>query len=114
MLGVIEEAERAGQLKPGQTVIEATSGNTGIGLAMVCAQKGYPLVITMAETFSVERHRCGSPRKRWSAAGLAKAGASIGQKAAVRQRLPHTSPTTWPNGWTPTTWTMSAGLHIIR
>ena len=56
-LGVIEEAERAGQLKPGQTVIEATSGNTGIGLAMVCAQKGYPLVITMAETFSVERRR---------------------------------------------------------
>ena len=56
-LGVIEAAERAGQLKPGQTVIEATSGNTGIGLAMVCAQKGYPLVVTMAETFSVERRR---------------------------------------------------------
>jgi cysteine synthase len=44
-LAVIEDAERRGQLKPGQTVIEATSGNTGIGLAMVCAQKGYPLVI---------------------------------------------------------------------
>ena len=56
-LGVIEEAEHAGQLKPGQTVIEATSGNTGIGLAMVCAQKGYPLVLTMAETFSVERRK---------------------------------------------------------
>src|SRR5271170_6980235 len=56
-LGVIEAAEQSGQLKPGQTVIEATSGNTGIGLAMVCAQKGYPLVITMAETFSVERRR---------------------------------------------------------
>ena len=56
-LGVIEDAERSGKLKPGQTVIEATSGNTGIGLAMVCAQKGYPLVITMAETFSVERRR---------------------------------------------------------
>ena len=56
-LGVIEAAERSGQLKPGQTVIEATSGNTGIGLAMVCAQKGYPLVVTMAETFSVERRR---------------------------------------------------------
>src|SRR6516162_7614804 len=53
-LGVIEDAEWKGQLKPGQTVIEATSGNTGIGLAMVCAQKGYPLVVTMAETFSVE------------------------------------------------------------
>ena len=56
-LGVIEAAERAGKLKPGQTVIEATSGNTGIGLAMVCAQKGYPLVVTMAESFSVERRK---------------------------------------------------------
>jgi cysteine synthase len=56
-LGVIEEAERSGKLKPGQTVIEATSGNTGIGLAMVCAQKDYPLVVTMAETFSVERRK---------------------------------------------------------
>ena len=56
-LGVIEDAERSGALKPGQTVIEATSGNTGIGLAMVCAQKGYPLVVTMAETFSVERRK---------------------------------------------------------
>ena len=56
-LGVIEDAERRGLLKPGQTVIEATSGNTGIGLAMVCAQKGYPLVIVMAEAFSVERRK---------------------------------------------------------
>jgi cysteine synthase A len=56
-LGVIEDAERSGELKPGQTVIEATSGNTGIGLAMVCAQKGYPLVIIMGENFSVERRR---------------------------------------------------------
>ena len=56
-LGVIEAAEKAGQLKGGQTVIEATSGNTGIGLAMVCAQKGYPLVVTMAEQFSVERRK---------------------------------------------------------
>ncbi len=56
-LGVIEDAERSGELKPGQTVVEATSGNTGIGLAMVCAQKGYPLVITMAESFSVERRK---------------------------------------------------------
>src|SRR5712672_1324936 len=56
-LGVIEAAEQSGELKPGQTVIEATSGNTGIGLAMVCAQKGYPLVVTMAETFSVERRK---------------------------------------------------------
>src|SRR5437899_6876384 len=56
-LGVIEAAERSGELKSGQTVIEATSGNTGIGLAMVCAQKGYPLVVTMAESFSVERRK---------------------------------------------------------
>src|SRR5205814_5861248 len=56
-LGVIEAAEKSGDLKPGQTVIEATSGNTGIGLAMVCAQKGCPLVITMAEPFSVERRK---------------------------------------------------------
>ncbi len=56
-LGVIEDAERSGALKPGQTVVEATSGNTGIGLAMVCAQKGYPLVIVMAENFSIERRR---------------------------------------------------------
>jgi cysteine synthase A len=54
---VIEDAERRGLLRPGQTVVEATSGNTGIGLAMVCAQKGYPLVLTMAESFSVERRK---------------------------------------------------------
>jgi len=56
-IGVIEAAERDGSLKPGQTVIEATSGNTGIGLAMVCAVKGYPLVVTMAESFSIERRK---------------------------------------------------------
>jgi len=56
-LGVIEDAERRGALKPGQTVVEATSGNTGIGLAMVCAEKGYPLVVVMAENFSVERRK---------------------------------------------------------
>jgi len=56
-LGIIEDAERSGALKPGQTVAEATSGNTGIGLAMVCAAKGYPLVVTMAESFSVERRK---------------------------------------------------------
>ncbi len=56
-LNCIEQAEKDGTLKPGQTVIEATSGNTGIGLAMVCAQKGYPLVVTMAESFSIERRK---------------------------------------------------------
>jgi cysteine synthase A len=56
-LNIIEAAEREGRLKPGQTVVEATSGNTGIGLAMVCAAKGYPLVVTMAESFSIERRR---------------------------------------------------------
>src|SRR5918994_71791 len=56
-LNIIEDAERRGTLRPGQTVVEATSGNTGIGLAMVCAAKGYPLVVTMAESFSQERRK---------------------------------------------------------
>src|SRR5689334_12535585 len=56
-LGIIEAAELSGELKPGQTVVEATSGNTGIGLAMVCAAKGYPLVVVMAENFSLERRK---------------------------------------------------------
>jgi cysteine synthase len=56
-VAIIEEAERSGALKPGQTVVEATSGNTGIALAMVCAAKGYPFVAVMVETFSVERRK---------------------------------------------------------
>jgi len=56
-VNIIEAAERSGALKPGQTVVEATSGNTGIGLAMVCAAKGYPLVVTMADSFSIERRK---------------------------------------------------------
>ncbi len=56
-IGIIEDAERRGMLEPGQTVVEATSGNTGIALAMVCAAKGYPFVCFMVETFSVERRR---------------------------------------------------------
>src|SRR4029078_13584072 len=56
-ISIIEGAERRGELKPGQTVVEATSGNTGIGLAMVCAAKGDPLVFTMADSFSIERRR---------------------------------------------------------
>lgn len=56
-LNIIEEAERTGALRPGQTIVEASSGNTGIGLAMVCAQKGYPLVVTMPDSFSVERRK---------------------------------------------------------
>jgi cysteine synthase len=56
-IAIIEDAERTGQLKPGQTVVEATSGNTGIALAMVCAAKGYPFVAVMVETFSIERRK---------------------------------------------------------
>src|SRR6201987_1677225 len=56
-IAIIEDAERTGKLKPGQTVVEATSGNTGIALAMVCAAKGYPFVAVMSETFSVERRQ---------------------------------------------------------
>jgi cysteine synthase len=56
-LNIIEAGERSGTLRPGQTVVEATSGNTGIGLAMICAQKGYPLVVTMADSFSIERRK---------------------------------------------------------
>ena len=64
-ISIIEAAERSGVLKPGQTVVEATSGNTGIGLAMVCAQKGYPLVVTMADSFARDPRRLQGP-----AAGL--------------------------------------------
>src|SRR4026208_586378 len=53
-LGAVADAERSGKLKPGQTVIEATSGNTGIGLAMVCAQKGYPPAVPMSESLSAQ------------------------------------------------------------
>ncbi|MGI9322200.1 MAG: cysteine synthase A [Pseudomonadales bacterium] len=56
-IAIIEDAEKRGDIKPGQTVVEATSGNTGIALAMVCAAKGYPFVATMVETFSVERRK---------------------------------------------------------
>ena len=56
-LNIIEAAEASGELKPGQTVVEATSGNTGIALAMICAAKGYPLVVTMADSFSIERRK---------------------------------------------------------
>ena len=56
-IGIIEDAERTGTIKPGQTVVEATSGNTGIALAMVCAAKGYPFVAVMAENFSIERRK---------------------------------------------------------
>jgi len=56
-LGIVEDAERRGTLKPGQTVVEATSGNTGIALALVCAARGYPFVAIMPESFSVERRQ---------------------------------------------------------
>ena len=91
-LGVIEDAERKGQLKPGQTVIEATSGNTGIGLAMVCAAKGYPLVVTMAET--VQRRAAPAdalPRRQ---------GGHHARRASAASAW-STRPTSWPttHGW---------------
>ena len=78
-LGVIEAAEASGALRPGQTVIEATSGNTGIGLAMVCAAKGYPLVVVMAEPFSVERRKL----MRFLGARLLLTPGSMGAKGMV-------------------------------
>jgi cysteine synthase A len=82
-LGVIEDAEKKGELKPGQTVVEATSGNTGIGLAMVCAAKGYPLVVTMAESFSVERRRL----MRFLGAKVVLTPAPAGATAMVKKAI---------------------------
>ena len=72
-LNIIEEGERSGALKPGQTVVEATSGNTGIGLAMVCAQKGYPLVVTMADSFSDRTSQADAHAGRQGRADAARA-----------------------------------------
>jgi cysteine synthase A len=90
-LGVIEDGERTGALKPGQTVVEATSGNTGIGLAMVCAQKGYPLVVTMAESFSIERRRL----MRFLGAKVILTPAAEGATGMVRKTIALAN----ANGW---------------
>jgi cysteine synthase A len=90
-LGVIEAAEKDGSLKPGQTVIEATSGNTGIGLAMVCAAKGYPLVVTMAESFSVERRKL----MRFLGAKVVLTPASVGATGMIDK----TKALAEKNGW---------------
>src|SRR5246127_3832653 len=82
-LGVIEAAEKPGELKPGQTVVEATSGNTGIGLAMVCAAKGYPLVVIMAESFSIERRRL----MRFLGAKVVLTPAALGAVGMVNKTL---------------------------
>jgi len=87
-IGIIEDAERRGTLKPGQTVIEATSGNTGIALAMVCAVKGYPFVAVMSDSFSVERRKLmkflGAKVVLWPAAdrgsGMVKKTEEIAKK----------------------------------
>ena len=105
-LGIIEAAERSGALRPGQTVIEATSGNTGIGLAMVCAQKGYPLVIVMAESFTIpqvfvggapvggcidtlELFRTGKLQARLSACGVAFDATVTGDPARFLPKWVH-------------------------
>ncbi len=90
-LGVIEAAEKSGELKPGQTVVEASSGNTGIGLAMVCAAKGYPLVILMAESFSIERRRL----MRFLGAQVVLTPASAGATGMVRKAAELAA----KNGW---------------
>src|SRR5438045_28348 len=87
-LAVIERAEREGLLKPGQTVVEATSGNTGIGLAMVCAAKGYPLVIVMAESFSIERRRL----MRFLGAKVVLTPAALRATGKSRKTLTRTKP----------------------
>src|SRR5215471_441362 len=87
-IAIIEDAERTGALKPGQTVVEATSGNTGIALAMVCAVKGYPFVATMADSFSVERRKLmkflGAKVVLWPAAeratGMVKKAEELAKK----------------------------------
>ncbi|HEY2796428.1 MAG TPA: cysteine synthase A [Thermoanaerobaculia bacterium] len=87
-IAIIEDAERSGALKPGQTVIEATSGNTGIALAMVCAVKGYPFVALMSDSFSIERRKLmrilGAKVVLWPAAdratGMIKKAEEIAQK----------------------------------
>ncbi|HUM00823.1 MAG TPA: cysteine synthase A [Thermoanaerobaculia bacterium] len=87
-IAIIEDAERRGELKPGQTVIEATSGNTGIALAMVCAVKGYPFVALMSDSFSVERRKLmrilGAKVVLWPAAeratGMVKKAEEIAKK----------------------------------
>ncbi|MDX1569328.1 MAG: cysteine synthase A [Xanthomonadales bacterium] len=87
-IGIIEDAERRGALKPGQTVVEATSGNTGIALAMVCAAKGYPFVALMVETFSVERRKIMKALgakviltpKEYKATGMVKMAERLGKE----------------------------------
>jgi cysteine synthase A len=87
-IGIIEDAERRGTLKPGQTVVEATSGNTGIALAMVCAVKGYPFVALMSDSFSVERRKLmkilGAKVVLWPAAergsGMVKKAEELAKK----------------------------------
>ena len=87
-IAIIEDAERRGELKPGQTVVEATSGNTGIALAMVCAAKGYPFVALMSDSFSVERRKLmrilGAKVVLWPAAeratGMVKKAEELAKK----------------------------------
>ena len=106
-IAIIEDAERSGTLKPGQTVVEATSGNTGIALAMVCAAKGYPFVAVMVETFSVERaqdhahaRREGDPHaggraRHWDGpARPASWRRSTAGSSRGSSRIPPTRPTT--------------------
>ena len=90
VIAIIDDAERRGTLQPGQTVVEATSGNTGIALAMVCTAKGYPFVATMVETFSIERRKIMKAlgaKVIWTPAAEKGAGGATGRGAGAATRL---------------------------
>jgi cysteine synthase A len=107
-LSMIEDAERRGQLRPGSVIVEPTSGNTGIGLAMVAAVKGYPLVLVMPESMSVERRRLMAaygakfdltPREKGMKGAIERAGQLLAEI---------------PNAWMPQQFENEANIAVHR